>query len=190
MTVSKYFHRSCTRFDTIEHQNRKLRKLVRVHFPGAKIIGEGTTRKIITKREIAELLFETCTDCKRMTAIPQGMFAAYKVRRNIERNSLMRMEEREKTGKENAFNMRPPGEGWELTPVKYNSKLMNSIWGLYNRYSVHNFKKNTDGDEGVFGAFVAVWGSVFENQPPATNTVTAVAVAENNCFTIKNANTI
>jgi len=29
-------------------------------------------------------------------------------------------------------------------PMKYSSKLMNSIWGLYNRYSVHNFKKNTD----------------------------------------------
>lgn len=29
--------------------------------------------------------------------------------------------------------------------MQYSSKLMNSIWGLYNRYSVHNFKKNTDG---------------------------------------------
>lgn len=35
----------------------------------------------------------------------------------------------------------------ELSPLKYNSKLMNSIWGLYNRYSVHNIKQqNTDGN--------------------------------------------
>lgn len=29
----------------------------------------------------------------------------------------------------------------EQPPVKYNSKLMNSIWGQYNKYSVHNFKQ-------------------------------------------------
>lgn len=32
----------------------------------------------------------------------------------------------------------------ELSPLKYNSKLMNSIWGLYNRYSPHNVKKIND----------------------------------------------
>lgn len=32
----------------------------------------------------------------------------------------------------------------ELTPLKYNSKLMNSIWGSYNRYSPHNVKKVND----------------------------------------------
>lgn len=25
-------------------------------------------------------------------------------------------------------------------PMRYNSKLMNSIWGRYNEHSVHNFK--------------------------------------------------
>lgn len=30
----------------------------------------------------------------------------------------------------------------EYSPNKYNDKLMNSIWGLYNRYSPHNVKKN------------------------------------------------
>lgn len=29
------------------------------------------------------------------------------------------------------------------SPSKYCDKMMNSIWGLYNRYSVHNFKSNT-----------------------------------------------
>ncbi|XP_018019150.1 uncharacterized protein LOC108675631 [Hyalella azteca] len=26
------------------------------------------------------------------------------------------------------------------SPMMYNSKMMNSIWGMYNKYSVHNFK--------------------------------------------------
>lgn len=30
----------------------------------------------------------------------------------------------------------------ELSPAKYNSKLMTSIWGFYNRYSPHNIKGN------------------------------------------------
>lgn len=29
----------------------------------------------------------------------------------------------------------------DLTPTNYNSKFMDSIWGQYNRYSVHNLKK-------------------------------------------------
>lgn len=32
----------------------------------------------------------------------------------------------------------------ELSPLKYNSKLMNSIWGLYNRYSPHNIKSTNE----------------------------------------------
>lgn len=47
-----------------------------------------------------------------MAAIPQGAFAACKVRNNLERNALITsMEKEEKTGKENTFNKRPPLEG-------------------------------------------------------------------------------
>lgn len=68
--------------------------------------------------------------------------------------------------------------GWELTPLKYNSKLMNSIWGLYNRYSVHNFKKNTDAKEGACGGVaVAIWGAILENHPPVANAAAANAEA-------------
>ncbi|OAD59706.1 hypothetical protein WN48_08875 [Eufriesea mexicana] len=146
--------------------------------PKIKICNEEVS--ISVKRKLAELLFDSCKDCKRMAAIPQGAFAACKVRNNLERNALITsMEEKEKGGKENTFNMRPPLEGWELTPLKYNSKLMNSIWGLYNRYSVHNFKKNNS-NEGVFAAFVAVWEAVTHSHTPAVNSVTATAVAKNN----------
>ena len=61
----------------------------------------------------------------------------------------------------------------ELTPLQYNSKLMNSIWGLYNRYSVHNFKKIIDANEGVL---TAAWGVVFQNNPPSTVLDNKVAV--------------
>lgn len=79
----------------------------------------------------------------------------------------------------NINNSFPFSSGWELTPLKYNSKLMNSIWGLYNRYSVHNFKKNNS-NEGVLNAFVAAWNVIFHNRAPAANSVTAAAVAKNN----------
>lgn len=36
-----------------------------------------------------------------------------------------------------------------LTPHNYNSKLMNSIWGLYNRYAPHAFQKNSEGSLAV-----------------------------------------
>lgn len=61
----------------------------------------------------------------------------------------------------------------ELTPLQYNSKLMNSIWGLYNRYSVHNFKKIIGANEGVL---TAAWGVVFQNSPPTTVFVNKAAV--------------
>lgn len=55
-----------------------------------------------------------------MAAIPQGAFAACKVRYNEERTiSMSTMEGKEKTGKENIFNSRPPLEGLNLTQSIY-----------------------------------------------------------------------
>lgn len=51
-------------------------------------------------------------DCGKMAAIPQGAFAACKVRYNEERAfSMSTMEGNDKTGKENVFNSRPSLEG-------------------------------------------------------------------------------
>ncbi|XP_011879507.1 PREDICTED: uncharacterized protein LOC105568433 [Vollenhovia emeryi] len=139
-------------------------------------------RRRFTRKQITELLFESCIDCGKMSTIPQGAFAVWKVRSNNEHIvSMSAMEKKENTEekKENIFNSRPPLEGWELTPLKYNSKLMNSIWGLYNRYSVHNFKKNTDAEKGARGGVAAaIWGAILENQPPAANAAAATATAE------------
>lgn len=37
-------------------------------------------------------------------------------------------------------------------PARYNSKLMNSIWGRYNEHSVHNFKSLQCGAMAAAGA--------------------------------------
>ncbi|XP_029033874.1 uncharacterized protein LOC114871744 [Osmia bicornis bicornis] len=178
MRISKCFYSGCMSLRTITPASRKLRRFKIVQQSKIEKIAEENLAKIAEKK-IAELLFERCIDCGRMATIPQGAFAVCKVRRNLERNSMITPMD-EKVGKETAFSERPPLEGWELTPLKYNSKLMNSIWGLYNRYSVHNFKKNTDSNEGAFGTFVAVWGAISGSHAPAANSVTATAVAKNN----------
>ncbi|XP_077519638.1 uncharacterized protein LOC144129394 [Amblyomma americanum] len=38
----------------------------------------------------------------------------------------------------------PPTSTVKTTLPKYNPKLMNSIWGLYNRYAPHSFQKNCE----------------------------------------------
>lgn len=88
-----------------------------------------------------------------MPSVPQGAFAACKVReRKMQIAKIQTMEQESE-------RMFYHGKYLELSPVKYNSKLMNSIWGLYNRYSVHNFKKITDAAEGVLDAGSQQFGS-------------------------------
>ncbi|XP_076282547.1 uncharacterized protein LOC143210014 [Lasioglossum baleicum] len=182
MTVLHNSDRSCMRFRATRHRTRRSKRLGEGRLAGVETISVGKTKNIITKREIAELLFETCTGCKKMAAIPQGAFTACKVRCNLERNTMIthNMDQKEKAGKEALFNARLSEEGREPTPMKYNSKLMNSIWGLYNRYSVHNFKKNTDAYDGVFQSFVAGLGAAFDSHAPAANKMTAAAVTKSN----------
>ncbi|XP_036142408.1 uncharacterized protein LOC105833686 isoform X2 [Monomorium pharaonis] len=111
--------------------------------------------------------------CGKMASIPQGAFAVSKVRSNEKHAvsmSIMERKDKAEEKRENVFNPRCSLNGLELTPLKYNSKLMNSIWGLYNRYSVHNFKKNTDAEKGARGGVAAaIWGAILEYQPPSAN---------------------
>ncbi|XP_044253337.1 uncharacterized protein LOC123004241 [Tribolium madens] len=60
-----------------------------------------------------------------MSVVPQGVFAARKIRQN---ERILKNYNHDSC----------------LTPTKYSSKYMNSVWGMYNRYSVHNLKKNMD----------------------------------------------
>lgn len=122
-------------------------------------------RVIALKKLVAELLFGiSCSECNRMAAIPQGAFAVLQVRKNFNRSytNKFQIDEEEET-KNNKNNCgfsatKVLQEGRELTPLKYNSKLMNSIWGLYNRYSVHNFKKIDANENGNF--LEAAWGAL------------------------------
>jgi len=77
-----------------------------------------------------------------MASIPMGVHAAFKVRESLN------------SGGGGCGNGKPPGQSsFQQTPsptnemqynppAKYNGKLMNSIWGMYNRYSVHNIKSH------------------------------------------------
>ncbi|XP_015593847.1 uncharacterized protein LOC107267100 [Cephus cinctus] len=132
--------------------------------------------KSLSRKEIANLLFDKCLGCQRMAIVPQGAFATRKVRQNQERAFMIsKMAEKgsDNESKGNGYSTKSSTEVRELTPLKYNSKLMNSIWGLYNRYSVHNFKKNTDAND---GAIAAAWGALINfDAPPATTTASVVA---------------
>ncbi|XP_050453278.1 uncharacterized protein LOC126852484 [Cataglyphis hispanica] len=169
----------CMRFEV--SQSTKTRKAIgRDKKTGSTWKTSLPRQRRFTKRQITELFFENCIDCEKMAAIPQSAFAVRKIRNTDRAVSMSVKGERGKNEekKENIFNSRPHLEGWELTPLKYNSKLMNSIWGLYNRYSVHNFKKNTDAEKGARGGVAtAIWDAILENRPSAANAV-ATTIAD------------
>ncbi|XP_014203552.1 uncharacterized protein LOC106635878 [Copidosoma floridanum] len=114
------------------------------------------------REEIATLIEKSLleaigVECNRMSAVPQSAFAVYQVRKSFQQQKQqcrvpfvkkIREEGKERGGKGSGSQVLQ--EGREPTPLKYNSKLMNSIWGLYNRYSVHNFKKIDANDAGLF----------------------------------------
>ncbi|XP_055528388.1 uncharacterized protein LOC129720743 [Wyeomyia smithii] len=79
----------------------------------------------------------------RMASLPQAAFAVHKLRKPKAEKDLtvarLSMEKQESPRYTNNQTL-------DLSPVKYSDKFMNSIWGLYNRYSPHNFKKNNGAD--------------------------------------------
>ncbi|XP_060657129.1 uncharacterized protein LOC132791973 [Drosophila nasuta] len=64
-------------------------------------------------------------------ALPQGAFAACKLREQFQERDMILSRLRAANNADKADN----NTQREYLPVKYNDKLMNSIWGLYNRYS-------------------------------------------------------
>ncbi|KAF7998384.1 hypothetical protein HCN44_009782 [Aphidius gifuensis] len=138
--------------------------------------------KRLTKQQFFKLFFNTCFDCCKMSAIPHGGFAVHKVRERQLLHLKMQAKNDDKnnsSSSSNGYKKNLTDEARELTPLKYNSKLMNSIWGLYNRYSPHNFKKNTDANENTAeGVFSAAWGKfLHDNTSPAqTSSARNIAV--------------
>ncbi|XP_052889828.1 uncharacterized protein LOC128298129 [Anopheles moucheti] len=116
---------------------------------------------------LASTLFDLCEDCCKMACLPQSAFAVHKIRQaqNDKDLTVARMTGDKQGPRYLNKNI------LDLTPVKYNGKLMNSIWGLYNRYSPHNFKKNNGSYGGFFGMQqpFAVACSPLEKETPVTN---------------------
>ncbi|XP_038222438.1 uncharacterized protein LOC119840021 [Zerene cesonia] len=90
-------------------------------------------------QSVKDFIFTVCKACEeKMAAIPPSAFSAARIRetqRDMKVSNIKKGVEPMKF-----FNTKL----MELTPLKYNSKLMNSIWGFYNRYSPHNVKKIND----------------------------------------------
>lgn len=74
-----------------------------------------------------------------MASIPYGAFAACKAMKKDPETDL-------KVSRNiAAYEPKIPNRKvLEYTPVKYNGKMMNSIWNDYNRFSPHNIKKSCD----------------------------------------------
>lgn len=117
---------------------------------GHLLVAELRERQLVSRQDsckLANLLFDQCGECNRMACLPQSAFAVHKLRKPQNEKDLAVA--RLSTDKQDA--PRYTNNTLDLTPVKYSDKLMNSIWGLYNRYSPHNFKKNNGSNEQYFG---------------------------------------
>jgi len=89
---------------------------------------------------INSVIFEKCENCYKMPYLPQAAFAVRKIREKNERQVAVLKKVDEKRPSSTRYDN---NQGYTcLAPVKYNEKLMKSIWGNYNRNSPHNFKKN------------------------------------------------
>ncbi|KAL7292939.1 hypothetical protein TKK_0013392 [Trichogramma kaykai] len=133
------------------------------------------------KRHIEQAILRlTCSECYKMSAIPQGAFAALKVRKNqdLPRILNIRAEEDKQDNKSGAFNLE---EGRELSAPHYSSKLMNSIWGLYNRYSVHNFKQIHGNEESKVISAGACWDALAVKSGGSSSVVAAASSGRDLC---------
>ncbi|XP_055592960.1 uncharacterized protein LOC129744464 [Uranotaenia lowii] len=97
--------------------------------------------------DLAWALFHHCSEFDDMACLPQAAFAVNKLRNQNEKNMTVSRLMTEKQDSPRYLNNKTP----DLTALNYSAKMMNSIWGLYNRYSPHNFKKNNGSDQGFFG---------------------------------------
>lgn len=98
------------------------------------------------RHDLADALFEQCGDCNKMASLPQAAFAVHKLRKSSQNEKNLAVARQSMDKQESPRFMKT----LDLSPVKYSDKLMNSIWGLYNRYSPHNFKKNNGSDQQYF----------------------------------------
>ncbi|RXG70040.1 hypothetical protein Avbf_04209 [Armadillidium vulgare] len=75
-----------------------------------------------------------------MAAIPHSYLMA---------KSLRKKTDREPPCDSSSTNNYHAGYDMKIQPLCYSNKMMNSIWGQYNKYSVHNLKAVQDGGSEV-----------------------------------------
>ncbi|XP_017123590.1 uncharacterized protein LOC108143585 [Drosophila elegans] len=92
--------------------------------------------------DLFSLLSAISLTATKMAAIPQGAFAACKIREQFNEREMIVARLRSAASDKGSVDNGNSLTQREYSPNKYNDKLMNSIWGLYNRYSPHNVKKN------------------------------------------------
>lgn len=102
--------------------------------------------QVENRYQLADALFDQCGDCNKMASLPQAAFAVHKLRKSPQNEKNLAVARQSMDKQESPRFMKT----LDLTPVKYSDKLMNSIWGLYNRYSPHNFKKNNGSGQQYF----------------------------------------
>ncbi|CAG0924549.1 unnamed protein product [Notodromas monacha] len=82
-------------------------------------------------------------------AVPMAFHAAHKVRENMNKPLVMANEAHEEnaSGADGHSKFKFFEGSGNVMVRRYNEKMMNAIWGLYNRNSAHNLKSNVDGGE-------------------------------------------
>jgi len=75
-------------------------------------------------------------------SVPMGAHAAFKVRDYI--NQGKSGGQGDSGYKHSVAGKNTTEDMFSTQPSKYNEKMMMSIWGQYNRYSVHNMKSHND----------------------------------------------
>lgn len=104
-------------------------------------------------KQISNLfMFCSISDCYNMPSLPQGAFAACKLRAQNQKNMQVATNTPNKPDPTQMYNSNR--KLMDYTPVKYNEKFMNAVWGHYNRYSPHNIKSN-DAAIAISSNFVA-----------------------------------
>ncbi|ODM92095.1 Phosphatidylinositol transfer protein sfh5 [Orchesella cincta] len=104
-------------------------------------LGSEERSEVVSKDKLfTATVLPTCKSCgtSRMSSIPMGAHAAFKVRNTLNANG----ERFDKQQQPSVSFTNTDAAPQPTPPARYNSKLMNSVWGMYNRYSVHNIKSH------------------------------------------------
>ncbi|CAL8073518.1 unnamed protein product [Orchesella dallaii] len=104
-------------------------------------VGLEERSEVVSRDKLLKTTVPTCKSCgtSRMSSIPMGAHAAFKVRNTLNANGDRFDKQQQPSVSFTNTDAAPPQP---TPPARYNSKLMNSVWGMYNRYSVHNIKSH------------------------------------------------